>query len=158
MGVTRPLPERFWEKVHRGDGCWEWQAFVQPNSGYGTITVDGKSLRAHRVSYELNIGPIPVGLHVLHTCDNPRCVRPDHLFTGNQGDNVRDMHAKGRHRGGNRPGEGHPQAKLTDADVAAIRQRYLPRDGSGAQIMREYGISSSHLSHIVSRKLWRHVA
>lgn len=92
---TRPLAERFWEKVRKGEGCWEWTAATV--QGYGVIQM-GRGLgtkRAHILSYELSIGPVN-GRWVLHKCDNPPCVRPDHLFLGDVGDNNRDMMAKGR--------------------------------------------------------------
>lgn len=99
--VSVPLPDRFWSRVHKGDDCWLWMGSTN-NKGYGTIhdpTV-GRNVYTHRVSYELNIGPIPSGLEVCHTCDNPPCVRPDHLFVGTHQENMRDMVVKGRH--GNR--------------------------------------------------------
>ena len=65
-------------------------------SGYGRITQNGKRARAHRVAFELFVGPIPSGMHVLHRCDNPPCVNPSHLFIGTHLDNMRDMEAKGR--------------------------------------------------------------
>jgi hypothetical protein len=94
--------KRFWQKVEKGDGCWEWQGAPSKHGGYGTFTVGGSRFntfqreRAHRVSYQIHFGPISSGLKILHRCDNPLCVRPDHLFPGTQGDNIRDMWAKGR--------------------------------------------------------------
>ena len=90
--------ERFWLKVHRGDGCWEWHGCrlsQEPKRNYG-IAWNGYDIRAHRYSWELTNGPVPAGMHVLHRCDNPPCVRPDHLFLGTQGDNLRDAVEKGR--------------------------------------------------------------
>ena len=91
------LEKRFWEKVEkRGDNdCWIWKGTKQKN-GYGRIKVDGKSLLAHRLSYELNMSKIPNGLWVLHKCDNPKCVNPNHLFLGNRSDNMKDAFKKGR--------------------------------------------------------------
>lgn len=103
IAVTPPL-ERFWPKVQKTDCCWEWTGYVMPN-GYGTFgrgrAIEGK-VYAHRFAYEALVGPIPVGQHVCHRCDNRRCVRPDHLFLGTQRDNMRDMVAKGRKRVWNR--------------------------------------------------------
>jgi DNA-binding CsgD family transcriptional regulator len=88
--------ERFWRKVRKGEECWEWTGFRVPPLGYGRFRLNDEQTWAHRVSWELTFGPIPEGLQVCHRCDNPPCVRPDHLFLGTPLDNVRDMIGKGR--------------------------------------------------------------
>lgn len=101
MSAARPLAVRFWEKVEKGPGCWEWRASVATN-GYGQVWTDtsagrgGKKMAAHRCAWLLTHGELPAGLCVLHRCDNPLCVRPDHLFLGTLSDNTQDMLAKGR--------------------------------------------------------------
>lgn len=99
-----PLPardplERFWAMVRKGKGCWEWQGSRLPR-GYGSFRLGTRSTDpkeyAHRIAWAWKNGPIPLGMRVLHHCDNPGCVRPDHLFLGTQADNVADMDAKGR--------------------------------------------------------------
>lgn len=103
MRTGRPresLSERFWSKVQKGDGCWEWTG-ARHSFGYGWINRPGRGngkMMAHRLSWELHFGPVAGGRGVLHHCDNPCCVRPDHLFLGSQSDNVRDMWRKGRAR------------------------------------------------------------
>jgi hypothetical protein len=90
--------ERFWKKVRKTEGCWEWIAAKQ-RFGYGVIRADDARhtlMPAHRFSWQLHRGPIPKGQFVLHRCDNPACVRPDHLFLGTQFDNMTDMTAKGK--------------------------------------------------------------
>jgi len=94
----RPLANRFWPKVRKGDECWEWIG-ARGARGYGKMTAGPRGsghVRAHRVSWELAFGPVPDGLWVLHTCDNPPCVRPDHLWLGTRLDNMRDCARKGR--------------------------------------------------------------
>lgn len=94
---SKPLAERFWGKVKKGEGCWEWQGSIN-TTGYGQIYLGAGRRRSvtHRVSYELAKGPIPDGLVVMHSCDNPRCVNPDHLSVGTHADNAADRDAKGR--------------------------------------------------------------
>jgi hypothetical protein len=72
------VQQRFWAKVRKGDVCWNWTAALD-HGGYGHFRADGKTVRAHRFSYELHVGPIPVGLQIDHLCRNTRCVNPDHL-------------------------------------------------------------------------------
>lgn len=102
MSRASLLAERFWPKVQHGtaDECWLWTAALK-ESGYGQFMINSlsrKPLKAHRISWELAHGSIPDGLHVLHHCDNRRCVNPSHLFLGTNDDNIRDMIAKGRNR------------------------------------------------------------
>lgn len=93
--------ETFWSKVDTTGECWLWLAARIPPYGYGNFGGTQDGVRwvklAHRHAYELAHGPIPEGMWVLHRCDNPPCVRPDHLFLGTHADNMRDMVAKGRH-------------------------------------------------------------
>lgn len=96
----KPIEARFWAKVHKhpGDGCWVWTASVI-RSGYGRFGLQGAGARtvgAHRFSFELANGPIPDGMCICHRCDNPKCVRPSHLFLGSFSDNTRDAINKGR--------------------------------------------------------------
>ena len=99
---SRPLASRFYDKILIGHGCWEWTGCIN-NHGYGKIMVlvgeEYKAALAHRVSWFLETGSWPER-NVLHECDNPKCVRPDHLFLGNQLDNVHDCISKGRFRNG----------------------------------------------------------
>jgi hypothetical protein len=116
-----PISERFWPKVDKDadGGCWVWTA-SRNEQGYGCCGFNGRTYTAHRLSYELARGPIPPGMHVLHRCDNPPCVNPEHLFVGDQSDNMRDMYGKGR--GANRQGELSGAAKLTESQVREIKQ------------------------------------
>ncbi len=90
-----PLQERFDAKVVKGEKCWIWMAHKN-NKGYGVIHFNGKVTLAHRIAYTHSNGVIPDGMKICHTCDNPPCVNPQHLFLGTQMDNLRDMAKKGR--------------------------------------------------------------
>lgn len=92
--VQKKIPERFWKYVEKQEGCWIWKACK--HNGYGTFKVNGTQMFAHRYSYELHKGSIPEGMFVCHTCDNPECTNPNHLFLGTPWDNVQDMLQKGR--------------------------------------------------------------
>lgn len=146
--------ERFWSAVEKSDDCWTWKrALNHVRGGYGCFNAGGrKMIGAHRFSWTLHYGPIPEGLFVLHRCDNPPCVRPDHLFLGTHAENMADMEAKGR-----RPvGERAYQAKLTDADVVAIRNA-ADAGERHADIAKRYGTGRSHISQIAGGTTWTHI-
>lgn len=109
---ARPVTERFWDKVECGSDCWEWQGRTYRN-GYGVLRLNNprRQESAHRVAYALTYGPIPSGLLVMHTCDNRRCCRPDHLTLGTVADNNADARRKSRHPHGPTHGSRtHPAA------------------------------------------------
>jgi hypothetical protein len=117
--------------------------------------VGGRQMPAHRYGWELRNGPIPEGLLALHHCDNPPCVRPDHLFPGSQAENVEDRDRKGRTARGERVS----RARLTEEQVKEIRRRYRPRhptDG-GRALAREFGVDDAAVTHVVRGRDWRHV-
>jgi hypothetical protein len=120
-GPTEPLADRFWRKVKKGapDECWPWTAYLAPR-GYGMMTYAHKTKRSHRWAWELTNGPIPDGVYVCHTCDNPRCCNPTHLWLGTQFDNMRDMVAKGRGASQKKSGcpRGHPYDRIRASDGA----------------------------------------
>jgi hypothetical protein len=147
--------ERFWAKVHKTDSCWNWTAAMGPG-GYGQFGVSKQRglVVAHRYSWELANGPIPVGMFVCHKCDNRACVNPEHLFLGTQADNVRDMVAKGRGR--NPIGESHPRSKVTVEFVRMVRERYACGGVSQPQLARETGIGVGHMYNILYGLSWRH--
>lgn len=93
--MFKPIASPFWTQVHFGPSCWEWMA-AKNSKGYGTRWHNGKLHKAHRVAWSEEHGAIPVGMMVLHRCDNPSCVRLEHLFLGTDDDNKADMIAKGR--------------------------------------------------------------
>ena len=135
--------DRFWNKVDKSDGCWEWTGSKNPN-GYGTFSLHCVPYYAHRVSYAMaNGGKIRRGMSVCHTCDNPGCVNPDHLWLGTGKENSRDMVKKGR----------CVKAKLTEEDVRWIRQL----GGTNADLARCFGVGGNCISKIKSRKSWKHI-
>lgn len=147
---------RFWAKVdRRGDAeCWLWTG-AKGHFGHGQLTIrPGRSVHAHRISWEMASGPIPDGLCVLHHCDVPACVNPSHLFLGTSEENFADMRQKGRGRNPPKPtGSLNGHAKLTDASVLAIR-----KSGELAKVLAaRYGVSPSAISLIRSRKTWTHI-
>jgi len=106
------VEDRFWSKVQKTENCWLWMG-ARTKLGYGQRGGRKTGRRyTHRLSWEMRFGPIPEGLCVLHHCDNPPCVNPDHLFLGTKKDNTQDMIAKGRGRGPRFSGETHPGARL----------------------------------------------
>jgi hypothetical protein len=118
------------------------------NKGYGTVHGGTKKQLAHRMVYEEAIGPIPAGLFVLHRCDNPPCVNPDHLFLGDTRTNALDMVAKGRRRGGARRGEANHFAKLTNDQVIALR---ADRESGMTQraLAGKYGVGQAQVWRIL---------
>lgn len=108
---SKSFDERFWEKVFKTTTCWIWTGATAHH--YGQIKRDGKKVGAHIVSFELANGELPTGMKVLHKCDNPLCVRPDHLFSGTLSDNMVDCVAKGRHYNPMLNGAVHGNTKKT---------------------------------------------
>lgn len=166
-GKRGPLIERFEAKVDKSnpEGCWLWTG-SKNNKGYGMILVQtaiGKRL-AHRVSYELYVGPIPDGLCALHRCDTPACVNPKHIFLGTKKDNIDDMDAKGRRVVGfcpnNKPplykADDHPKAKLTSKLVLSLRERHANGEALCA-LARECGLNKSAMRRALRGETWQEV-
>jgi hypothetical protein len=152
--LTGDVINRFHENVAKadGDGCWLWTGCDRGN-GYGCLKVQGKLVSAHRVAFVIGHGRQPDGL-VCHACDNPRCVRPSHLFDGSPLDNVRDMEAKGR--SSRTRGERQWNAVLTTELVRAIREKSA-NGMSHRAIAKELGVGKSTVSCAAGRKSWKHV-
>ena len=153
--------ERFWSKVKKTDGCWNWTASTG-TKGYGqffTGTAKArKVVRAHRLSWEMTNGAVPLGLCVLHRCDNRLCVRPSHLWLGTNQDNTDDMIAKGRRRQGSRLiGEQNPSSKLTRDEVLRLR-KVLDEGSSLSIVASQFGVSKSTAWNIKRGKTWKGIS
>lgn len=150
----------FWRHVNVGSGCWVWTGFVD-SKGYGrqNVTISPKkkvSQGAHRVSWALNVGPIPDGMHILHECDNPICVRPDHLKLGTHAENMRDMALRGRARSGSLGGSDCAARKFSLDQIKRVREMAarIPR-APYSEIGREVGMTGSNARMIALRRTWR---
>jgi hypothetical protein len=152
FGVARPARERFEERVRVTPGCWIWLGYKNPK-GYGRINNGNRDVMAHRFSYELYVGPIPAGKIICHKCDNPSCVNPDHLWVGTDQENADDKVAKGRWVGGDRKGEAHAMARLSNEAVYAIRADGRPL----RSIAKQYGITRGYVRGIKERASWAHL-
>lgn len=153
--ITEEFKARFFAKVNKDadSGCWLWAASVA-GKGYGQIKIPGtrKQEYAHRLSWMIHNGPIPEGKSLLHKCDTPRCVNPEHLFLGNHQDNAQDMKSKKRHLFGER----NKQHKLTDDDVKkmfAMAELGL----SQAKIAKVFDVVQSTVGRILHKQRWVHL-
>ena len=155
---------RFWSKVDKAPGfgpngdCWRW-AGTALLPGYGTFKITDQNgvrmdARAHRISWAITKGPIPDGMCVLHSCDNPACCNPAHLWLGTNAENSADMVKKGRHP----TGADHALTKLTDGDVIAIRQRYQAGGITQRSLAAQYGVNRGTIWRIIRRRRWVHLA
>lgn len=164
--VTDPV-QRFWAKVDKSgpNGCWVWIGDrVRGPHRYGRLWTNRRPKLAHRISWEIHVGPIPSGALVCHHCDNPPCVNPEHLFLGTDRDNNHDMIAKGRARhpkhttlwrqrlSDSQRGARNSNARLTDAQVAAIRRLYAAGQHSQQAIADRFGVHQTWVSSIVRGK------
>lgn len=139
-------------------GCVCWTATCD-KAGYGKLTFDGKPGQlAHRVAWTLLVGPIPAGADVLHRCDNPPCVNPDHLFLGDDFINQQDRVSKGRHHGHHpQNGEDNLSAVLTEAQVIEIRAMCAGRTMTQRAIAHLFGVTPSNVAMIKTRRTWKHL-
>lgn len=132
--------ERFWSKVEKSSGCWKWLGALH-SGGYGLFRYLGKTVRAHRFVWEAIYGPIPPRKHVLHKCDNPDCVNPEHLFIGTAEDNAKDAVSKGRASG----------QKLQVSEAVKIRELYATEKYTHAELGKLFRVSRRTIGDIVNR-------
>jgi hypothetical protein len=152
------LDVRLWQRVDKTDYCWNWTGKFS-EKGYGAMRYHGRRILVHRAAWELANGPIPPDLCVLHRCDNPACVRPDHLWLGTRTDNNKDMTAKGRHAHVGVPSEKCHTCKLTIAQVREIRAIYATpeKHPSFAEVAKRFGVHATNIGNIIAFRTWKHV-
>ena len=147
--------QEFWEHVDKAPGqCWTWQGNLDSH-GYASCHFDGRKRQAYRVMWELVCGPIPDGLCVCHSCDNPKGVNPDHLWLGTRSQNTLDRVHKGR-CSGPRGIEQH-DAKLTPESVTALRKQYAKGGVTQRELARKYGMSQAAVARAILGQTWRHI-
>lgn len=147
--APRTLETRMKNYIVSESGCWEWQGNVFTETGYGSITIDGKSQATHRVSYQLHIGEIPRGLMVLHKCNNRICVNPDHLYVGTHNNNMKDMANANSVKG-----EKNGNSVLTKNDVIEIKKLIKSRMITYQQIADKFEIGRQTVKDIASGRTW----
>lgn len=149
--------DRFWSNVdvRNPDECWPWKRACYPD-GYGMVGIRNQgrntTMRANALALILSTGEDANGRYALHRCDNPVCCNPGHLWWGTQLDNIRDMDAKGRRVRRGSPGESHPNVKLTDLQVVAIRMVWSTGMFTQQQIADDFGVAQFTISAIVRNK------
>lgn len=158
IGSHAPLSERFFRFVDKSGDCWIWKGKTITQKGYGLIQSGGKGSKhksVHRLSYEMHIGEITAGLVVMHKCDNPSCVNPDHLELGTQSKNIKDAIERGRKisKPPHKFGESHGASKLTELDVREIRGSSIETK----ELARKFGVSKTTIERVRNRKTWSHI-
>ena len=155
------VAERFWHYINKNGpgGCWVWTGTLN-DAGYGILGINnrGRIERAHRLSWQMAVGPIPANLCVCHHCDNRRCVNPQHLFLGTRDDNNRDMRSKNRwSKPPVRYGILNNKTKLNDVKVREIRSLHATGQYTHRELARQFGIDRSQVGHIVNGECWKGV-
>lgn len=161
-GADHGFFDRHYDRIEVGapTGCWLWNGEAS-RKGYGKVMARGKKRLTHREAYEATHGEGSAeGLVVRHRCDTPACVNPSHLEIGTIADNNRDMIERGRHRYVAHKGEANGSAKLTEADVQAIRATYVPYSDAHNQyvLAAAFGVDRSTIGQIIRRKIWVHAS
>jgi len=152
---TRPAEERFWKRVNKDGECWEWTA-AKSRDGYGNFCLKKpKTMLAHRVSYLWAYGELPANREVCHTCDNPSCVNPNHLFLATHLENMRDCVNKGRMNRISRKGENNAYNKYSTDTILRIRE--LAGTMTLKAIAATVGVSQSLVWQVVNRHAWKHL-
>lgn len=160
--------KRFWSYVtvaNDKDKCWVYNGYIDPRNGYGYFGYNDIRYRAHRVSYFLSTGEDPFQFVICHSCDNPQCCNPSHLFKGTQADNLRDMHQKGRMGNGTkkiwvknvRVCADSRFCKLTAEQVLSIRAEYAEGGMNQSQLASKYNVSRWAINSLINKRSWKTV-
>lgn len=153
---AKNTPENFWSNVYVGSDseCWEWISYSGTRE-YAETKWHGKNVRCHRKAYELFYHTeIPEGMQVCHTCDNPPCCNPHHMFLGTFQDNVDDRERKGRNKLPHSIGEQHGQHKLTQSQVLEIRKLYNSGQHTYYSLADLFGVTFGNIRKIVKKQTW----
>lgn len=152
MITIRRVITRFERFIDKTDGCWNWTG-AKNKEGYGQFTINNRNHRSNRIAYLIYVGDIPEEMNVCHTCDNPSCVNPKHLFLGTRSDNMKDAYKKGRKTN---KGSNNPNSKLKEYQVIEIRNKY--KSGiKQVDLANEYAVSRHVIFDIVRNKRWKHI-
>lgn len=142
--------DRFWKRVKKSDGCWEFQGHSE--GGYGRLQVNGRHAFAHVASWVIHNGPLPVDKVVAHSCDNRKCVRPDHLEAITQTQNMRDMVARGRDGSEKRSGDRNYKTKITEAQAVEICEALKNKTATIRSLAKKLGVTFNAVYHIALGK------
>jgi hypothetical protein len=154
FAALRPtIREKFEQRFERGSGCWNWTGTIE-GYGYGVLDHNWKRYRAHVLALEFDGRPVPKGMVACHHCDNPRCVRPDHLYVGTVKDNAIDAKERGRLRTGSH----HHNSRLTEGAVAEMRSVYTGKRGDVSKLARRFGVSRQTAARAIKGATWGHVS
>ena len=158
QGKAEPWQNRFWQKVNKKSEqeCWEWQA-AKTARGYGQLNVEGIMRYAHRLSYFLHNEVDTFDLVVMHSCNNPSCVNPNHLVLGTQKQNLQQMYREKRDDNRNRIGIHNKNCSFSESEVREIKQLLAEGKFSQRKIAKMYGVTSSTISNISLGKTWSHI-
>jgi len=153
--ISKSTIKRFWSKIRKSKSCWTYKEY-KDKDGYGFFAVRGGFIRAHRFSWMIKNGNIPDGMLICHHCDNPSCVRIDHLFLGTGSDNLKDAVSKGRIPLVKLVGEDNFSSKFKEKDVRKIR-KLAAKGIKHTVIARSFKRGFTTVNGIISRKTWKHV-
>ena len=146
-----------WKYINKGreDSCWECN-HCPDKDGYGRMCIDYKTIKCHRLVYELTFGPIPDGLFVLHKCNNPKCCNPNHLYIGTAKENNNQCLGEGRFISS--LGERNGQSKLTAQNIIDIKKLYSSGEYYQKDLGKIFGVKISQISRIINKKRWKHIS